>query len=255
MGLFDTARSIFTASIPSFIGAAIGGPGGAIAASAIEQATSGQGETRAPTGTWGTPGSSILDYKLYEPTQSPILGSNVGVDVFQPTQTQETKISGEKVVNMYENGPMQAGAVGALVPFAQQLGRTIFGTGAGGAIGGAVGGALLSQGVQQYMGAGDACGCSPKPFVRLDKCGRPIITRAMQSKAKDMVMCMGIENAAAALGISVPLLAEIAFKKFKPRARGISGAQLKTATRVNNKVMHMAKKLEASCKRPAARRR
>jgi hypothetical protein len=77
----------------------------------------------------------------------------------------------------------------------------------------------------------------------------------MQSKAKDMVMCMGIENAAAALGISVPLLAEIAFKKFKPRARGISGAQLKTATRVNNKVMHMAKKLEASCKRPAARRR
>lgn len=170
-------------------------------------------------------------------------------------QPQEQQISGEKVSNMYENGPMQAGAVGALVPFAQQLGRTIFGGGAGGAIGGAVGGALLSQGVQQYMGAGDACGCGPKPFVRLDKCGRPIITRAMQSKAKDMVMCMGIENAAAALGISVPLLAEIAFKKFKPRARGISGAQLKTATRVNNKVMHMAKKLEASCKRPVARRR
>jgi hypothetical protein len=143
---------------------------------------------------------------------------------------------------------MQAGAVGALVPFAQSLGRTIFGTGAGGAIGGAVGGALLSQGVQQFMGAGDACGCGPKPFVRLDKCGRPIITRAMQSKAKEMVMCMGIENAAAALGISVPLLAEIAFKKFKPRARGISGAQLKTARRVNNQVMHMAKKLQDSCK-------
>lgn len=170
-------------------------------------------------------------------------------------QPQEQRISGEKVSRMYENGPMQAGAVGALVPFAQQLGRTIFGGGAGGAIGGAVGGALLSQGVQQYMGAGDACGCGPKAFVRLDKCGRPIITRAMQSKAKDLVMCMGIENAAAALGISVPLLAEIAFKKFKPRARGISGAQLKTATRVNNKVMHMAKKLEASCKRPVTRRR
>jgi hypothetical protein len=170
-------------------------------------------------------------------------------------QPQEQRISGEKVSIMYENGPMQAGAAGALVPFAQQLGRTIFGGGAGGAIGGAVGGALLSQGVQQYMGGADACGCGPKPFVRLDKCGRPIITRAMQSKAKDMVMCMGIENAAAALGISVPLLAEIAFKKFKPRARGISGAQLKTATRVNNKVMHMAKKLEASCKRPVTRRR
>ena len=163
---------------------------------------------------------------------------------------EETKESGQM-----ENGPqVYQGAAGALVPFAQQLGRTLFGGGVGSAIGGAVGGAVIGQGVQQLMG-GDACGCGPKPFVRLDKCGRPIITRAMQAKAKDMVMCMGIEGAAAALGVSVPLLAEIAFKQFKPRAKGISGAQLKTAQRVNNKIMHMAKKLEASCKRPAARRR
>ena len=178
--------------------------------------------------------------------------------VYQPPTQQEiilklpeeTKESGQM-----ENGPqVYQGAAGALVPFAQQLGRTLFGGGVGSAVGGAVGGALIGQGVQQMMG-GDACGCAPKPFVRLDKCGRPIITRAMQAKAKDMVMCMGIEGAAAALGVSVPLLAEIAFKRFKPRAKGISGAQLKTATRVNNKIMHMAKKLEASCKRPATRRR
>lgn len=155
-----------------------------------------------------------------------------------------------------ENGPqVYQGAAGALVPFAQQLGRTLFGGGVGGAVTTGIGGALIGQGVSQLMGNGDACGCGPKPFVRLDKCGRPIITRAMQAKAKDMVMCMGIEGAAAALGVSVPLLAEIAFKRFKPRAKGISGAQLKTAQRVNNKIMHMAKKLEASCKRPATRRR
>lgn len=163
---------------------------------------------------------------------------------------EETKESGQM-----ENGPqVYQGAAGALVPFAQQLGRTLFGGGVGSAIGGGVGGALIGQGVQQMMG-GDTCGCPPKAFVRLDKCGRPIITRAMQAKAKDMVMCMGIEGAASALGVSVPLLAEIAFKRFKPRAKGISGAQLKTAQRVNNKIMHMAKKLEASCKRPATRRR
>ena len=163
---------------------------------------------------------------------------------------EETKESGQM-----ENGfQVYQGATGALAPFAQQLGRTIFDGSAGSAVGGAVGGALIGQGVQQMTG-GDACGCPPKAFVRLDKCGRPIITRAMQAKAKDMVMCMGIEGAAAALGVSVPLLAEIAFKRFKPRARGISGAQLKTAQRVNNKVMHMAKKLEASCKRPVTRRR
>lgn len=167
-------------------------------------------------------------------------------------QPQEQRKSGEMMV---ENGPqVYQGAAGALVPFAQQLGRTLFGGGVGGAVTTGVGGALIGQGVSQMMG-GDACGCGPKPFVRLDKCGRPIITRAMQAKAKDMVMCMGIEGAAAALGVSVPLLAEIAFKRFKPRAKGISGAQLKTAQRVNNKIMHMAKKLEASCKRPATRRR
>ena len=166
---------------------------------------------------------------------------------------EETKESGQM-----ENGPqVYQGFTGALGPLATQagraIGRTIFGGGAGG-VAGTVGGALTGYGVGQMM-AGDACGCPPKAFVRLDKCGRPIITRAMQMKAKDMVMCMGIEGAAAALGVSVPLLAEIAFKRFKPRARGISGAQLKTAQRVNNKVMHMAKKLEASCKRPVARRR
>lgn len=163
---------------------------------------------------------------------------------------EETKESGQM-----ENGPqVYQGAAGALVPFAQQLGRTIFGGGAGGAIGGAIGGALLGQGVQQFMGAGDACGCGPKPFVRLDKCGRPIITRAMQSKAKDMVMCMGIEGAAQALNVPVPLLAEIAFKKFKPRARGISGTQLKTARRVNRQVINMAKGMGYKCT-PMARAR
>jgi len=167
---------------------------------------------------------------------------------------EETKESGQM-----ENGPqVYQGFTGALAPLATQvgrtIGRTIFGGGAGG-VAGTVGGAVTGYGIGQMMTGGDACGCPPKAFVRLDKCGRPIITRAMQMKAKDMVMCMGIEGAAAALGVSVPLLAEIAFKRFKPRARGISGAQLKTAQRVNNKVMHMAKKLEASCKRPAARRR
>jgi len=153
---------------------------------------------------------------------------------------EETKESGQM-----ENGPqVYQGAAGALVPFAQQaikLGKNIFGGGAGAAVATGVGGALVGQGVMQYMGGADACGCGPKPFVRLDKCGRPIITRAMQAKAKDMVMCMGIEGAAAALGVSVPLLAEIAFKRFKPRAKGISGAQLKTAKRVARQ-MHSAQK-------------
>lgn len=244
MGIFDTAKSVFTQAIPSLIGAAIGGPGGAIAGAVLEQATSGQGETRAPTGTWGGPGSTLLlGDRLVQQTQSPILGSNVGVDVFQPAQTQETKISGEKVVNMYENGPMQAGVV---LPFAQQVGRTIgrsiFGTGTGGA----VGGALTGYGVGSML-AGNGDVCEPKPFVRFDKCGRPIITRAMQAKAKDMVQNCGMEAAAQMLGIDIQLLGAIAFKKFKPRAKGISGAQLKTAKRVARQMHASQKAFKAAC--------
>lgn len=218
----------------------------------------------------GAGGAPQGDYTIFQPQETTQSGNGreggtyeaifgEALEFGRQFYEQQTRLLAQeqKESGAMENGPqVYTGSIGSLITQgAGALGRTIFGGGVGGAVVGGLGGALIQQGVQQYMGSGDACGCGPKAFVRLDKCGRPIITRAMQSKAKDMVMCMGIENAAAALGITVPLLAEIAFKKFKPRARGISGAQLKTATRVNNKVMHMAKKLEASCKRPAARRR
>lgn len=172
------------------------------------------------------------------PRPKPELGSNIGVDVYTSVPV-ESKTSGEKVIPMYENGPMQAGVV---LPFAQQVGRTlgrsIFGGGAGGAVGGAVTGFGVGS---MFAGNGDACGCEPKPFVRFDKCGRPIITRAMQQKARDMVQSCGLEAAAQMLGVDIQLLGEIAFKKFKPRAKGISGAQLKTAKRVARQ-MHSAQK-------------
>ena len=239
MGIFDSARSIVRNVIPSVIGAAIGGPAGAFAAqtigTAIERGESGQGETtRTRIFTQQPPLPGTI---LAQATNAPILGDNVGVDVFQPQQTQETKMSGEKVFSMYENGPVQAN----VIPFAQQglrqLGRTIFGGGSGGAVGGGIAG----FGVGSMFGGGMDPSCEPKPFVRLDKCGRPIITRAMQAKAKEMVMCLGIEAAAEALGIDTNLLAQIAFKRFKPRAKGISGAQLKTAKRVARQ-MHAAQK-------------
>jgi hypothetical protein len=174
-----------------------------------------------------------------------------GTVTIQTTLPKEQTESGSM-----ENGPMvYQGAVGSLVTQGiQTLGRTFFGGGARSLVTGTVAGGLAQYGVGQMM-AGDSCGCpGTKPFVRLDKCGRPIITRRMQAQAKEMVMCMGIDGAAQALGIDVNLLAQIAFKKFPPRTRGISGAQLKTAQRVNNKIMHMAKKLEDSCKRPVRRR-
>ena len=158
-------------------------------------------------------------------------------------QSQETKVSGEKTM---ENGPQVYTGSAAIIPFAREaakIGRSIFGGGAGGAVGGAVTG----YGVGQML-AGDPCGCEPKPFVRLDKCGRPIITRALQKKAKDMVQNCGLEAAAQMLGVDIQLLGEIAFKRFKPRAKGISGAQLKTTKRVNRQIMNYSKELKKSCR-------
>lgn len=176
------------------------------------------------------------------PKGKPEIGANVGVDVYT-TVPVETKISGERP--MYENGPMQAGVV---LPFAQQVGRTVGRTIFGGGAGGAVGGAITGYGVGSMLaGTGDACGCEPKPFVRTDKCGRPIITRAMQAKAKDMVQNCGMEAAAQMLGIDIQLLGQIAFKRFKPRAKGISGAQLKTAKRVARQMHSAQKAFKAAC--------
>jgi hypothetical protein len=159
-------------------------------------------------------------------------------------QSQETKVSGEKTM---ENGPQVYQGSAAIIPFAREaakIGRSIFGGGAGGAVGGAVTG----YGVGQMLAGGDQCGCGTKPFVRLDKCGRPIITRSMQKKAKEMVQNCGMEAAAQMLGVDIQLLGEIAFKQFKPRAKGISGAQMKTTKRVNRQIMKYSKELKKSCK-------
>lgn len=183
----------------------------------------------------------------YDPYRGSAYFSEILPDIFRTlpvfNQSQETKISGEKTM---ENGPQVYTGSAAILPFAREavkIGRNIFGGGAGGAIGGA----LTGYGVGQML-AGDGCGCDPKPFVRLDKCGRPIITRAMQKKAKDMVQNCGMEAAAQMLGVDIQLLGEIAFKRFKPRAKGISGAQLKTTKRVNRQIMNYSKELKKSCK-------
>ncbi len=56
----------------------------------------------------------------------------------------------------------------------------------------------------------------------------------------------GSEQTAVTLGISVMEVAQILTYKFRRRSAGITGAQLRTAQRVNNKIIHMHDKLKAS---------
>lgn len=72
------------------------------------------------------------------------------------------------------------------------------------------------------------------------------VTRKQQAQVKQMVELIGIEQAASILGLSVAEVAMIVTKKFRARGQGITAAQLRTATRVNNRIIHMHDKLKSA---------
>tara|TARA_Y100000004_G_scaffold68702_1_gene77086 strand:- start:649 stop:1380 length:732 start_codon:yes stop_codon:yes gene_type:complete len=137
--------------------------------------------------------------------------------------------------------PIYEGFVGQIPNILGQVFRSLP-RGTGGLVGGAAAGAALSG-----LG-GNACGCEPKPFVRFDKCDRPIITRKMKKQAIEMVNCSGAESAAATLtGGDANLLNMIISKQFPPMRKGISGRQLATAKRVNAALLRNTAKLGYKC--------
>lgn len=78
-------------------------------------------------------------------------------------------------------------------------------------------------------------------------------------RAAALIRKFGMEAAAVALGIGVVEAAEILLADSQASGRrsrrGISGAQLANAKRVNRKIMCMARDLESTCKRAPARRK
>lgn len=114
-----------------------------------------------------------------------------------------------------------------------------------------------SMGQQFFGGDQMVCGTQPKRLFSVrDKNGVAClsVTRKQQHQLKQMVMYMGIEQTASYLGLSVPELAGLLVKKFPPRRKGISAAQLRNAKRVNRTIMGMAKQLTDSCKTTTRRR-
>ena len=139
-------------------------------------------------------------------------------------------------------GQVYEGFVGAIPNILGQVFRTLP-RGTGTAVGGtAIGGAL------GLLGSSDACGCQPKPFVRFDKCDKPIITRKMKKQAIEAVNCSGPQSAADTLtGGDVNLLNMIVSKQFPPMRKGISGRQMATAKRVNAALLRNTAKLGYKC--------
>ena len=158
-----------------------------------------------------------------------------------PGQSGQIRESGG-YIDIPSTGQIYEGFVGQIPNILGQVFRSLP-RGTGNIVGGVAGGAALSG----LMG-GDACGCEPKPFVRFDKCGRPIITRKMKKQAIEMVNCSGAESAAATLtGGDANLLNMIISKQFPPMRKGISGRQLATAKRVNAALLRNTAKLGYKC--------
>lgn len=110
------------------------------------------------------------------------------------------------------------------------------------------------------FGMGDTaiCGTGQKPLVsvRQNRDGSQClsVTRKQQHQLKQMVMYLGIQGTADYVGLSVQELAGLLVKKFPPRRKGISAAQLRNAKRVNRQIMGMAKQLQDACKTTTRRR-
>ena len=112
----------------------------------------------------------------------------------------------------------------------------------------------------QFLGMGDqmVCGTAQKPLVSVRR--KPdgsqclSVTRKQQHQLKQMVMYLGINGTAEYVGLSVQELAGLLVKKFPPRRKGISAAQLRNAKRVNRQIMGMAKQLQDACKTTTRRR-
>lgn len=182
--------------------------------------------------------------------------------VSAPTVSQSPQLAPETSVssqgpNVYRPGFAQYEAAGYPLYASTNLPSTITKPGA-------VGMAETILDVAYNVGSsffgGDSAVCSATPKKLVSTRQKPdgsyclSVSRKQQHQLKQMVMYMGIEGTADYIGLSVQELAALLVKKFPPRRKGISAAQLRTAKRVNRQIMGMAKQLQDSCKTTTRRR-
>lgn len=203
----------------------LGGIGKALGLGSTGQVLTGLGNIGA-----GLSGIGQVGYGIQQATGGSQQGQAVAVSQATQTVPQETQTSSTQA------GMVPFGAAGSLVGVGQQLGRgfgQLFGKAPPGLVGlgtGVAGGMAVDAVTSMIGGMG----------------GEVRVTRKQQKMVKDLVMIVGIEQAASILGLSVGEVALIMTKKFRATGKGITAAQLRTAQRVNNRIIHMHDKLKSS---------
>lgn len=198
------------ARIGTAVGAAVGGPTGAAYGSAIgSQLSSSIGS--------GSPGQEARSTPTY--SQAPITAP-------------ESAMSGEQFPTTYR--PMYTAGFTPRLP--SPTARDIGTAGAG-----AMADTILDIALPNFFD--DPCMKKMPKLVGMTKDGCPTVTRKQQRVLRQMAQYMPLESVAYEANVDTTTMARLISKSFPPRSRGISGAQLRTANRVNNKILSMAGKL------------
>lgn len=235
--IFLPAKGTRGATVGSAIGSVFG-PTGSAVGSVVGSGLS-QGLSAATAS--GSPGQAATTTPT--PAQSPQLA-------------QETATSSQGP-NVYRPSFAQYEAAGVPLYASTNLPSTITKPGAVG-MAETILDVAYSVGSSFFGGGTSVCSATPKKLVtarqKPDGSYCLSVSRKQQQQLKQMVMYMGIEGTADYVGLSVQELAALLVKKFPPRRKGISAAQLRTAKRVNRQIMGMAKQLQDSCKTTTRRR-
>jgi len=211
--------------IPAIAGALSGNPLLATAGSSISSSTSNMG---APLGAYlGNSGATSMNN-----TELAAKWLNAGL-AYQPAVASpspgiaiETAQSGVVPASMWSALPAIGGAL-------------LKSPGGQGALGGALGGAVAT--LPDWTGGSsgpDMAGATPIGKLRLSSKGNLIITRSMKRKMKSLADTVGLEQAAALVGIDIRTESAILLKSFPTREKGVTGRDLRQCRRVVNKMKH-----------------
>lgn len=188
--------------------------------------------------TGATFGSAIGSGLTEGLSKSIATGSQGQEAVSAPTASQspafapESSVSGNGFPSVYQ--PYTAGFRGLPSPTVRDIGA---GVGVGELMD-----IIPDISISKFFGDSACMKRMPK-LVGMTKDGCPTVTRKQQRVLRQMAQYMPLESVAYEAGVDTTTMARLISKSFPPRSKGISGAQLRTAKRVNNQILNMAHKL------------
>lgn len=204
-------------TIGGAIGSAVGGPVGGTFGSAIGAGFTQNLSSSIATGSQGQ-----------EAVSAPTVSQS-------PAFAPESALSSDGFPSVYRPS-YTAGLAPAITRLPEIFKRPEVAAGVGG-----MAGTILDIQVPNFFG--DSCMKKMPKLVGMTKDGCPTVTRKQQRVLRQMAQYMPLESVAYEAGVDTTTMARLISKTFPPRSKGISGAQLRTANRVNNKILSMAGKL------------